>query len=93
VVVVHVHHRSQRTVHNPVRRRELADQGVPPKINQQQLQGRELTDKEVAEAGIGLIIAGNDTSGLGLTALLAVLPQFPQVLARLREEQQQVRGG
>lgn len=40
---------------------------------------------------MGLIIAGNDTSGLGVTALLAVLPMFPAVMDKLRQEQQQVR--
>lgn len=41
---------------------------------------------------MGLIIAGNDTSGLGVTALLAVLPMFPAVLDKLRQEQQQLIG-
>lgn len=50
----------------------------------------ELSVEDVAAAGIGLIIAGNDTSGLGITGLLGLLPMFPQVLARVRQEQQQV---
>jgi cytochrome P450 len=45
---------------------------------------------EAASSGIGLIIAGNDTSGLGVSALLATLPLFPQVVDKLRQEQQQV---
>ncbi|KAF8071285.1 cyp26b1 [Scenedesmus sp. PABB004] len=52
--------------------------------------GGELTDQATAEAGIGLIIAGNDTSGLGITALLALLPLFPDVMRQLRAEQEQV---
>jgi hypothetical protein len=51
---------------------------------------RQLNALELAESGIGLIIAGNDTSGLGVTALLAVLPLFPEVLQKMRAEQQQV---
>jgi cytochrome P450 len=51
-----------------------------------------LNDDEVAESGMGLIIAGNDTSGLGVTALLAVLPMFPDVLQKMRQEQEQVGG-
>jgi hypothetical protein len=35
--------------------------------------------------------AGNDTSGLGITALLAILPQFPAVVKKLRQEQREVR--
>lgn len=46
----------------------------------------------MADAGIGLIIAGNDTSGLGISALLAILPLFPGVMERLRKEQQEVGG-
>lgn len=53
-------------------------------------QGRSLSDTELAESGIGLIIAGNDTSGLGVTALLAVLPLFPDVMDKLRQEQEQL---
>lgn len=49
-----------------------------------------LNDDEVAESGMGLIIAGNDTSGLGVTALLAVLPMFPDVLQKMRQEQEQL---
>lgn len=43
-----------------------------------------------ADSGIGLIIGGNDTSGLGVSALLATLPYFPEVLDKLRKEQEQV---
>lgn len=49
-----------------------------------------LSYEAAAGSGIGLIIAGNDTSGLGVSALLATLPLFPDVLKRLRQEQQQV---
>ncbi|KAF6251708.1 cytochrome P450 [Scenedesmus sp. NREL 46B-D3] len=49
-----------------------------------------LSEQQMADAGIGLIIAGNDTSGLGISALLAILPQFPGVLHRLRQEQREV---
>jgi cytochrome P450 len=55
------------------------------------LQDGNLSEQEMADAGIGLIIAGNDTSGLGISALLAILPLFPKVLERLRQEQQEVR--
>jgi hypothetical protein len=50
-----------------------------------------LSDEDVAASGISLIIAGNDTSGLGMTALLGLLPLLPAVMGRLRQEQQQVR--
>lgn len=46
--------------------------------------------QEASASAIGLIIAGNDTSGLGVTALLATLPFFPEVLQKLKKEQQQV---
>jgi cytochrome P450 len=49
-----------------------------------------LSDEDVAASGISLIIAGNDTSGLGITALLGLLPLLPAVMERLRQEQQQV---
>jgi cytochrome P450 len=55
------------------------------------LQDGNLSEQQMADAGIGLIIAGNDTSGLGITALLAILPQFPAVMERLRQEQREVR--
>jgi cytochrome P450 len=56
------------------------------------LQGS-ISDDEMAESGMGLIIAGNDTSGLGVTALLAILPLFPEVLDKLRQEQEAVSEG
>jgi len=46
--------------------------------------------RAAAQNGMGLIIAGNDTSGLGVSALLATLPFFPGVMDKLRKEQQQV---
>lgn len=49
-----------------------------------------LSEQQMADAGIGLIIAGNDTSGLGISALLAILPLFPGVMEKLRKEQQEV---
>jgi cytochrome P450 len=54
------------------------------------LQYRSINFAEAASSGIGLIIAGNDTSGLGVSALLATLPLFPDVVEKLRQEQQQV---
>lgn len=62
----------------------------PPPLVPPPPQGASLSDTELAESGIGLIIAGNDTSGLGVTALLAVLPLFPEVMDKLRQEQKQV---
>lgn len=56
-----------------------------------QMQDGVLTDQQMAESGIGLIIAGNDTSGLGVSALMSILPLFPEVMEKLRKEQQQVR--
>jgi hypothetical protein len=35
---------------------------------------------------------GSDTSGLGVSALLAILPLFPDIIERLRSELQQVQG-
>lgn len=55
------------------------------------LQDGVLTEQQMAEAGIGLIIAGNDTSGLGVSALMSILPLFPEVMEKLRQEQQEVR--
>jgi cytochrome P450 len=52
--------------------------------------GAELTEDTIAESGISLLLAGTDTSGGGSTAALAMLAQFPQVMQRLRQEQQQV---
>jgi cytochrome P450 len=54
------------------------------------LQHGSINFAEAASSGIGLIIAGNDTSGLGVSALLATLPLFPEVVQKLRQEQQQV---
>jgi cytochrome P450 len=53
----------------------------------------ELSVKDVAQAGIGLIIAGNDTSGLGITGLLGMLPMFPEVMQKVRQEQELVSAG
>eukprot|EP00878_Enallax_costatus_P040183 GHUV01046192.1.p1 GENE.GHUV01046192.1~~GHUV01046192.1.p1 ORF type:complete len:251 (+),score=76.65 GHUV01046192.1:633-1385(+) len=44
----------------------------------------------MAQAGIGLIIAGNDTSGLGVSALMSILPLFPGVMEKLRLEQKEL---
>jgi cytochrome P450 len=52
--------------------------------------GAELSEDTIAESGISLLLAGTDTSGGGSTAALAMLAQFPHVMQRLREEQQQV---
>jgi cytochrome P450 len=52
----------------------------------------ELSVADVAQAGIGLIIAGNDTSGLGITGLLGMVPMFPEVMQKVRQEQEQVSG-
>jgi cytochrome P450 len=52
--------------------------------------GAELSEDTIAESGISLLLAGTDTSGGGSTAALAMLAQFPHVIQRLREEQQQV---
>lgn len=59
---------------------------LPPLV----LQHGSVDYAEAANSGIGLIIAGNDTSGLGVSALLAILPLFPKVMDKLRQEQQQV---
>lgn len=44
----------------------------------------------MAESGIGLLLAGTDTSGQGSTAALMMVALFPQVLEKLREEQEKV---
>jgi cytochrome P450 len=54
--------------------------------------GAELGEDTIAESGISLLLAGTDTSGGGSTAALAMLAQFPHVMQRLHEEQQQVSG-
>jgi cytochrome P450 len=40
---------------------------------------------------MGILVAGNDTSGQGVSAILATLQYFPQVMDKIRQEQQQVR--
>jgi cytochrome P450 len=62
-----------------------------PPYNDVYTQHGSINYAEAASSGIGLIIAGNDTSGLGVSALLATLPLFPDVVDKLRQEQQQVR--
>ncbi|WIA15673.1 hypothetical protein OEZ85_002299 [Tetradesmus obliquus] len=52
--------------------------------------GAELSEDTIAESGISLLLAGTDTSGGGATAALAMLAQAPEVMQRLRQEQQQV---
>ncbi|WIA15434.1 hypothetical protein OEZ85_002083 [Tetradesmus obliquus] len=59
-------------------------------LDQQRQEHNSIDFAEAAASGIGLIIAGNDTSGLGVSALLATLPLFPEVMEKLRQEQQQV---
>ncbi|KAF6266422.1 cytochrome P450 [Scenedesmus sp. NREL 46B-D3] len=59
-------------------------------LDQQREESGAINYAEAASSGIGLIIAGNDTSGLGVSALLATLPLFPEVVEKLRQEQQQV---
>lgn len=44
-----------------------------------------------ASSGMGLLVAGNDTSGIGVSALLATLSIFPEVADKIRQEQQEVR--
>lgn len=44
-----------------------------------------------AQSGMGLLVAGNDTSGQGVSAILATLQYFPKVLDKIRQEQQKVR--
>ncbi|WIA35804.1 hypothetical protein OEZ86_004193 [Tetradesmus obliquus] len=52
--------------------------------------GAELSEDTIAESGISLLLAGTDTSGGGATAALAMLAQAPEVMQKLRQEQQQV---
>eukprot|EP00878_Enallax_costatus_P038061 GHUV01043202.1.p1 GENE.GHUV01043202.1~~GHUV01043202.1.p1 ORF type:complete len:187 (+),score=54.87 GHUV01043202.1:414-974(+) len=49
-----------------------------------------LTDDDIAASGVTLIIAGNDTSGLGIMGMLGLLALKPDVMAKLRREQEQV---
>lgn len=49
-----------------------------------------LTDDDIASSGVALIIAGNDTSGLGIMGMLGLLALQPEVMDKLRKEQQQV---
>lgn len=58
------------------------------------LQGTDnLTDDDIAATGVTLIIAGNDTSGLGIMGMLGLLALKQDVMEKLRQEQQQVRLG
>lgn len=54
--------------------------------------GGQLNYQLAAGSGMALLIAGNDTSGIGISAILAVLSLFPEVLEKIRAEQQEVRG-
>jgi cytochrome P450 len=67
-----------------------ASTNLCPALSHLCLQHGAINYAEAASSGIGLIIAGNDTSGLGVSALLATLPLFPEVVEKLRQEQQQV---
>ena len=39
---------------------------------------------------LGLLFAGHDTTSAALTSLFSILPDHPDVMARLREEQAQL---
>eukprot|EP00879_Flechtneria_rotunda_P021265 GHRR01022404.1.p1 GENE.GHRR01022404.1~~GHRR01022404.1.p1 ORF type:complete len:376 (+),score=150.75 GHRR01022404.1:280-1407(+) len=54
------------------------------------LGAEELSDEDVAQSGIGMVIAGNDTSGLGITGILGLLPLMPEVMQLVREEQDEI---
>eukprot|EP00878_Enallax_costatus_P027095 GHUV01029140.1.p1 GENE.GHUV01029140.1~~GHUV01029140.1.p1 ORF type:complete len:386 (+),score=129.18 GHUV01029140.1:249-1406(+) len=79
-------------------RRSTDDSGTVTSVFQYNLEARRqtqttdgvLTDAQMAQAGIGLIIAGNDTSGLGVSALMSILPLFPGVMEKLRLEQKEL---
>lgn len=49
------------------------------------------SDDDIASTGVTLIIAGNDTSGLGIMGMLGLLALKPEVMQKLREEQEKVR--
>jgi cytochrome P450 len=65
---------------------------VREEFEKQEDEAYRMSDRDMAEAAIGVIIAGNDTSGLGIQGLLGMVAAFPEVLQQLRKEQQEVRG-
>ncbi len=55
--------------------------------------GEAFSDREVRDQVMTLMFAGHDTSTSTLTFMMHELARHPEVLARLREEQDQVLGG
>jgi cytochrome P450 len=55
--------------------------------------GEEFTDREVRDQLMTLMFAGHDTSTSTLTFMMHELARHPEVVARLREEQDRVLGG
>jgi cytochrome P450 len=55
--------------------------------------GSPLTDREVRDALITILIAGHDTTALALSWALVEMAQHPAVVERLRAELSQVSGG
>jgi retinoid hydroxylase len=55
--------------------------------------GEAFSDREIRDQLMTLMFAGHDTSTSTLTFMLHELARNPQVLARLREEQERVLGG
>lgn len=55
--------------------------------------GEGFTDKEIRDQVMTLMFAGHDTSTSTLTFMMHELARHPDVLARLREEQDRVLGG
>lgn len=53
-------------------------------------QGNRLTDEQVQDNLLLLLLAGHDTSAVTVTNMLAQLQQNPAALQQLREEQQAV---
>ncbi len=50
----------------------------------------ELNYQLAAGSGMALLMAGNDTSGIGISAILAMLSLFPEVVEKIRQEQEEV---
>eukprot|EP00775_Hariotina_reticulata_P012610 gene12610-12740_t len=59
-------------------------------LREQQSRDGHLSAETVAQSGISLLLAGTDTSGGGVTALMEMVALFPEVMQKLRQEQQQV---
>jgi len=55
--------------------------------------GEAFTDREIRDQVMTLMFAGHDTSTSTLTFMMHELARHPEVLARLREEQDEVLGG